>query len=839
MVLSSITMAEDDISMNELEAAIQGLNATLKKFMEDEEIRHTEYMQSRSASISRMDRIEAKLVALQVDSAFNGGSNSSAQSLSNEPFHMLTTMIDVNHDEIDASKSLDVDISALNLSISYTEQMAVTPCTTDKLISSEAWFDAFPVVDASNLSGDQAFEQLIADYVEPNMLQGSLHSVVELDGCGKTKATFIVVDKQHHSSVVTDPRVSKLAIALTRPGISLSDPPDIVSVPSPPLALPWLHHSVYPQPWHSQYSFNIPGNNITNTTYGDSLYCVAIPQSNSQLLSFPTTVNFPSRYASNGSYPNFNCTVMVNHRLSSVPNLGWFLPEAKYNPFVSFHSHSSFHAMLKNNLTSDARIAVSKCLLALDSCYTKVSIIGDGVVFEYGTRKSIDATNIRTLFTTHYMFDEITLRGTCYFSNINWSLDFKQWDPGTIKAPRSGFPVTNLRVISLELNTFVDRNGELLHEPYAEFSHTSSENISYLVIPWSCDVWLLRAHFSTHKPYSRLSLPASYMVHDLSHVLHKDNSTFNSSLLLLQVASGIGSMILWHHILDVNAAIDHITTSLLYEVVLVVYTKTDLLFKVGRTMIYPDVVIIQRDRKIVNHYPQRTHTLLRPIQFLASIIAYLSTRSSILILIDVTDVPGESVFPHIEEVENVDRYEEPLSIMLWDINLSGVNNDDDTFALLEFVHILQLPNMALEAYQVHVLSYMNDPSNENALKIVGLISFSTTVVVVHVPEGHSLVMPLSLAFSTKSMMHDISLFHHLAACEMGPATTIFSDMTVIRSTAHMIIALACKGGKIEEYIFHYEGTNVYLPTLLSCCFVHTKGSSQFNQWDPGGCSLVH
>jgi hypothetical protein len=154
-----------------------------------------------------------QLVALQVGSASNGGSNSSAQSLSNEPVHMLKTMIGLNHDEIDASKSL-VDISALNPSISYTEQMATTPYNTDELISSEAWFDAFPVVDAFNLSGDQAFEELIADYVAPNMLQGSLHSVVELDGCGKTKATFNDVDKQHHSSVVTDPRVSKLAIAL-------------------------------------------------------------------------------------------------------------------------------------------------------------------------------------------------------------------------------------------------------------------------------------------------------------------------------------------------------------------------------------------------------------------------------------------------------------------------------------------------------------------------------------------------------------------------------------------------------------------------------------------------
>jgi hypothetical protein len=32
--------------MNELEAAIQSINATLKKFMEVEEVRHAEYMES-------------------------------------------------------------------------------------------------------------------------------------------------------------------------------------------------------------------------------------------------------------------------------------------------------------------------------------------------------------------------------------------------------------------------------------------------------------------------------------------------------------------------------------------------------------------------------------------------------------------------------------------------------------------------------------------------------------------------------------------------------------------------------------------------------------------------
>jgi len=28
-------------------------------------------------------------------------------------------------------------------------------------------------------------------------------------------------------------------------------------------------------------------------------------------------------------------------------------------------------------------------------------------------------------------------------------------------------------------------------------------------------------------------------------------------------------------------------------------------------------------------------------------------------------------------------------------------------------------------------------------------------------------------------------------------------------------------------------------TLLSGCFVHKKGPSRFNQWDPGGCSPVY
>jgi hypothetical protein len=45
LVLSLLTMA-DNTCMEELEAAIENINATLKKFMEVEEVRHAEYMES-------------------------------------------------------------------------------------------------------------------------------------------------------------------------------------------------------------------------------------------------------------------------------------------------------------------------------------------------------------------------------------------------------------------------------------------------------------------------------------------------------------------------------------------------------------------------------------------------------------------------------------------------------------------------------------------------------------------------------------------------------------------------------------------------------------------------
>jgi len=72
--------------MNELEAAIPSIHETTKKFMEDEESRHAEYMHSRSDDVACMDSVEAQLIALQVSSSSNGVRT---QSLI-QPFQPLT-----------------------------------------------------------------------------------------------------------------------------------------------------------------------------------------------------------------------------------------------------------------------------------------------------------------------------------------------------------------------------------------------------------------------------------------------------------------------------------------------------------------------------------------------------------------------------------------------------------------------------------------------------------------------------------------------------------------------------------------------------------------------------
>ncbi|MCI11409.1 hypothetical protein A2U01_0032511, partial [Trifolium medium] len=58
--LIDLTMA-DNTRMKGLEAAINGINATMKKMMEDADARHNDYMQHRHADMARIERVEAQL----------------------------------------------------------------------------------------------------------------------------------------------------------------------------------------------------------------------------------------------------------------------------------------------------------------------------------------------------------------------------------------------------------------------------------------------------------------------------------------------------------------------------------------------------------------------------------------------------------------------------------------------------------------------------------------------------------------------------------------------------------------------------------------------------------
>ncbi|GAU33579.1 hypothetical protein TSUD_359570 [Trifolium subterraneum] len=168
-----------------------------------------------------MDQIEAKLVALQVNSASNGGSNSSPQSL-----------------------------------------IAKTPYTTDDLTSPKELNEAFPVLDASNLCSD--IEPLIADLDMHIVLKGQPSSFMERDGCSEKEATLVVDINRHGSSVLSNPKVCNLIVAHRKLDILLSDPPDLVPAPPPPLAPPWLHHPVYAGP------VDLPPLTIENNTRNSS-----------------------------------------------------------------------------------------------------------------------------------------------------------------------------------------------------------------------------------------------------------------------------------------------------------------------------------------------------------------------------------------------------------------------------------------------------------------------------------------------------------------------------------------------------------------------------------------
>lgn len=126
------------------------------------------------------------------------------------------------------------------------------------------------------------------------------------------------------------------------------------------------------------------------------------------------------RYASINNYPIFGCIVTAHSNFLSE----MCFPPTVYHPLVSFHSQLSLSFIIGFPIISNMRF--------------------------YGA---------------HSMFDEMTLSGICYFSLINGSLHFKQWDPGTNKAPGSDHPITIL-VVCLEDETIIGTVGEWIHEPY-------------------------------------------------------------------------------------------------------------------------------------------------------------------------------------------------------------------------------------------------------------------------------------------------------------------------------------------------------------------------------------
>ncbi|KAL2635517.1 hypothetical protein R1flu_006996 [Riccia fluitans] len=84
-------------------------------------------------------------------------------------------------------------------------------------------------------------------------------------------------------------------------------------------------------------------------------------------------------------------------------------------------------------------------------------------------------------------------------------------------------------------------------------------------------------------------------------------------------------------------------------------------------------------------------------------------------------------------------------------------------------------------------------------EIVNIFSIAVTIVVVAVPEGLPLAVTLTLAYSMRKMMADMSLVRHLAACEtMGSATTICSDKTGTLTLNKMSVVKAWVSGRIME-----------------------------------------
>jgi hypothetical protein len=174
------------------------------------------------------------LVALQIGSAFNGGSNSTTQSL-NPPFQPFTGMIGIVQEEIDAPKSLNDATPSLDRSFISTEQIAEAAYTTDDLTSAEAFNEAFPIVNASNFCSDRKIDRLVADYYTNIVLKDPLIFVIEMYAAPVALAT----------TVLSPVKKALIAVSIKLPPnfISLFDPGGTRLVTTSPPAPPDCKYS--------------------------------------------------------------------------------------------------------------------------------------------------------------------------------------------------------------------------------------------------------------------------------------------------------------------------------------------------------------------------------------------------------------------------------------------------------------------------------------------------------------------------------------------------------------------------------------------------------------------
>ncbi|XP_058732327.1 uncharacterized protein LOC131603891 [Vicia villosa] len=237
----------DNTCLNGLEAAIKRLNATMKTFMEKEDVRYAEYKMLRTTNALRLDRVEEQLVALKVSYASNGDLDSFLQSPENQSLVILTRMTDQPQEEIDDSDLLDVEV----LTTPYT--------TAETSTLSEALSETLLVVDASNLSSDRVIEPSISNFYAVSTIKGFIPSIVGHDCYSKEKTTTEVDSKRPGSLTVIVRRNFSPVVMLTLPMIPLLDPYDLVFILPPPLAPPWLHHSLYTRPLKSLTSIKEMG----------------------------------------------------------------------------------------------------------------------------------------------------------------------------------------------------------------------------------------------------------------------------------------------------------------------------------------------------------------------------------------------------------------------------------------------------------------------------------------------------------------------------------------------------------------------------------------------------